>query len=239
MKLTKIGIIPLLLASCVFMVTYPAAYGEGEAQHLIQAAEGGDAEAQARLAWISFEMKDMVSVHKWLQMAVKQEHPAALCMAGELCVATGDDKQAVKYFNAAAKKGNAVGMYRVACQELFHVYDFVDEICTRVHDTTSFKLVVTELMERAKKAPNATSARAFIGGGAATTGYDRIKFLNAVMMATDGDYDEALKYAHQVEQSTDFRVLQLNAVWYQTGRYGNVDTAAAKRCQQRAAQCEK
>ena len=105
MKLTKIGITPLLLACCVFVMAYPAAYGEGEAQHLIQAAEGGDAEAQAKLAWISFELKDMASVHKWLQMAVKQEHPAALCMAGELCVATGDDKQAMKYFNAAAKKG--------------------------------------------------------------------------------------------------------------------------------------
>ena len=239
MKLTKIGIIPLLLASCVFMVTYPAAYGEGEAQHLIQAAEGGDAEAQARLAWISFEMKDMASVHKWLQMAVKQEHPAALCMAGELCVATGDDKQAMKYFNAAAKKGNAMAMYRLACQELFHVYDFVDEICTRVHDETSFKAVIAELMERAEKATNAISVKAFIEVGAAATDYDRIKFLNAVMMAADGDYDEALKYARQVEQSTDFRVLQLNATWYQTGKYGKVDEAAVKRCLQRAAQNDK
>ena len=235
----KEEIISVLLVGFAFVSSLPAAYGEGEAQHLIQTAERGDAEAQARLAWISFEMKDMASVHKWLQMAVKQEHPAALCMAGELCVATGDDKQAVKYFNAAAKKGNAMGMYRVACRELFHVYDFVDEICTRVHDTASFRFVVTELMERAKKAPNATSARAFIGVGAATTGYDRIKFLNAVMMAADGDYDEALKYARQVEQSTDFRVLQLNATWYQTGKYGKVDEAAVKRCLQRAAQNDK
>ena len=115
----------------------------------------------------------------------------------------------------------------------------MDEICTRVHDETSFKAVIAELMERAEKATNAISVKAFIEVGAAATDYDRIKFLNAVMMAADGDYDEALKYARQVEQSTDFRVLQLNATWYQTGKYGKVDEAAVKRCLQRAAQNDK